>query len=197
MSDRLARGDPLLNTDAMLAKVVSATQDDGAELTTTQQDQIRALQQTYKWGLAQVALIAKAVKASEEQVRQFLAKPKPPKPAPLHIVKPEVEQASIPNTPPLALYDAARNVLAAMVRIDEVKAIRDQAEALQVYAQHAQDTALLDYATEYRLLAEIRAGEILKAMEKANGGQVGGRQKIDGSRETPSNRPPTLKELGI
>ncbi len=84
MSDRLARGNPLLNTDAMLAKVVSATQDDGAELTTTQQDQIRGLQQTYKWGLAQVALIAKAVKAPEEQVRQFLT---PPKPA-LHLVKP-------------------------------------------------------------------------------------------------------------
>ncbi len=167
--------------------------NDDAGLTDHQQDQIRALQQKFKWGSAQVALIAKAVKAPEEQVAGFLAPP-PPRPD-LHLVRPDVEQAS--NTPTLALYDAARNVLAAMVRVDEVKTIHDQAVAMQVYAQHAQDTTLLDYATEYRVLAEIRAGEILRGMAKANGGQVGGRQKIDGSRETPSNRPPTLKELGI
>ncbi len=81
MSDRL--GKPLLNTDVMLAKVVSATQDDG--LTDLQKDQITALQQNYRWS---PEAIAKAIKVPQEQVAQFLAPTKQPhKPAP-HIVKP-------------------------------------------------------------------------------------------------------------
>ena len=115
--------------------------DDAGGLSDLQCDQITAFQQNFKWG---PEAIAQALKLPEDAVQQFLAPPQQPT---LHLVRPG-EQASIPNSP--VLYDAARNVLAAMVRIDEVKMIRDQAEALQVYAQHAQDTALLDYASEYR-----------------------------------------------
>src|SRR6266851_7936735 len=97
----------------------------------------------------------------------------------------------------LVRYEAARNALAECVRVDEVKVIHDQAMALQVYAKQAKDTELIGYATEIRMRAEIRAGEILDGMEKANGGQVSGRHGKDGSRARPSNRPPTYKELGI
>ncbi|SRR6266487_713717 len=90
---------------------------------------------------------------------------------------------------PLVRYARARAALAECVKIDDVKDIRDRVIALQTYAKQAQDTELIEFATEIRLRAERRAGELLKAMDKANGGQVGGRRsKIDGSRETPSNR---------
>jgi DNA N-6-adenine-methyltransferase (Dam) len=159
--------------------------DDGA-LTDLQRDRITALRQNFKWG---PEAIAQAVKLPVEAVRRFLAPPQPPA---LHIVRPG-EQAST-NTPTLALYDAARNVLAAIVRIDEVKTIRDQAVALQVYAQHAQDTTLLDRATEYRLLAERRAGEILKLTVKNKGG--GDRRSNHRSSGATGDRP-TLDQLGI
>jgi hypothetical protein len=99
---------------------------------------------------------------------------------------------------PLALYDNARAALDACRRVDEVKVIHDKAKALEVYARQARDTQLMGYAVEIRLRAERRAGELLKRMTKARGGQVNGRpKKIDGSREKPSIRPTTLRELNI
>ena len=42
-----------------------------------------------------------------------------------------------------------------------------------------------------------RLGELLEEMPKANGGESGGRTKIDGSREKPSNPTKTLSDIGI
>ena len=90
-------------------------------------------------------------------------------------------------TTALANYDAARAALAAAHGIDEVKEIRDKAEAVRLYARQAQDRDLMRWAAEIKLRAERRAGEMLGEMEKNRGAAV----------PTRSHDATTLKELGI
>jgi hypothetical protein len=90
----------------------------------------------------------------------------------------------------LTKYDAARRALAAAHRIDEVKTIHDKALALRVYALQARDRVLVDQATEIRLRAERRAGELLREM--ADRGERAVRKNMKSQPATS-----TLSDLGI
>jgi N6-adenosine-specific RNA methylase IME4 len=64
---------------------------------------------------------------------------------------------------------------------------------MQVYARQAKDTDLIEHATDIRMRAEIKAGELLAQM--AAGGQRAKSGQADGSGRKPSV--PQLKDLGV
>jgi hypothetical protein len=86
-------------------------------------------------------------------------------------------------------------------RVDDVKDIRDKAVAMQHYARQAKDGQLIEYATDIRLRAERRAGELLREMadkdERARPSD-GGRPPVEKTTSTALLvSKPTLKELGF
>jgi hypothetical protein len=101
----------------------------------------------------------------------------------------------------LVRYDAARKALAAAHRVDEVKAIRDKAEAVRVYAKQAGDFELQNQAAEIRIVAERRAGELLADMAMHPGTRGEGRPRRDGARNRRSSAttayPPKLDDIGV
>ncbi len=88
-------------------------------------------------------------------------------------------------------YDAARNALAEAVRVDEVKDIHDKAVAMQTYAAQAKDIKLIEYATDIRMRAERRTGELLREMEKNKGAREQDRPKKGGSGDRLKTRRPS------
>jgi N6-adenosine-specific RNA methylase IME4 len=95
----------------------------------------------------------------------------------------------------LVKYDAACRALAEAHSVDEVKNIHDEAVAVQAYARQAKDTRLIIKATEIRMRAERRAGELLIEMAARRERHAGKAAK--GSRVATPTDAPTLADLGI
>lgn len=95
-------------------------------------------------------------------------------------------------TTALAKYEAARAALAAAHRIDEVKSIRDKVQAIAAYAKQARDTQLIKQATEIKVRAEMRCGELLKAVERSDGGRP-----AENSSKAETSYQRTLRENNI
>jgi hypothetical protein len=95
----------------------------------------------------------------------------------------------------LIKYDAAHRALAEAHRVDEVKNIRDNAVAMQIYAKQAQDPRLIAHATDIRIRAERRAGEMLIDMGERKERHAGKAAK--GSRIATPTTQPKLSDLGV
>lgn len=96
----------------------------------------------------------------------------------------------------LVRYEQARSALAEARSVDEVKDIRDKAEAMRAYARMANDTQLEADATELRFRAERRLGLMLTE-QKRTVGMNKGAQGIGTSAVPQENRTPTLADVGI
>ena len=105
---------------------------------------------------------------------------------------PKVPDNSTRMTVALVRYDAARKAIAAAHRVDEVKQIRDKAEAVRVYAKQARDLEMQNMAAEIRLRAERRAGQLLVEMR-----ETGQRQAKDRGRPKKLSGTSTLPQLGL
>ena len=102
------------------------------------------------------------------------------------------------TTPLTALirYDVACQALAAARTVDDVRQIRDAAEAMRAYAKQAKNRQLELDAAEIRIRAERRVGELIAAQKASVGLARPGRPK-NGSDVDPIATPATLAEAGI
>lgn len=90
---------------------------------------------------------------------------------------------------PLATLDKARMLLEKATKIDEVKEIRDKAEALRMYAKEQRmGLEAQNYCAEIKIRAERRAGELLKKIPKESGKRTDLTSSHDDTR---------LQDLGI
>ncbi len=103
-------------------------------------------------------------------------------------------------TTKLVRYDAMCRAIDAAYKIDEVKEIRAQAVALELYMRQARNKEAVRRCNEIRLRAERKAAQLYDAQEKAKGTRAtfNGRSASGG----PLKRPPeddarTLADFGV
>jgi hypothetical protein len=72
----------------------------------------------------------------------------------------------------LVKYDAARTALSEAHAIDEVKDIRDKAEAMAAYARQAKDTEMIQWVTEIKVRAEQKFGVLSRDIPTSQGRRV-------------------------
>lgn len=98
----------------------------------------------------------------------------------------------------LTRYDRMRTAIVEAHSIDDVKEIRDKAEALRQYARQAGESLEnQNMIAEIKLRAERRAGELIREMPKATGGQPYQAQKSTPDTMSVVEPVPTLADLGI
>jgi len=104
----------------------------------------------------------------------------------------------------LVKYDAARRALSEAVAVDEVKDLRDKADAMRIYAMQAKNKDMEVDAAEIRIRAERRLGELIAAQKQTGGlnrgASVSGAKAgaNDGSSAVVTNdRRPKLADVGV
>ncbi|MFT0532247.1 hypothetical protein ACMHYJ_05340 [Castellaniella hirudinis] len=106
----------------------------------------------------------------------------------------------------LIKYEAARHALAEAKAVDEVKDLRDKADAMRIYAMQAKNKSLEVDAAEIRIRAERRLGEMIAAQKEAIGMNQGTRGQLQGRSESGESlavdtndrqKIPTLSDAGI
>lgn len=94
----------------------------------------------------------------------------------------------------LVHFEKARSELAQATQIDEVKIIRDKAQALRAYVkQQGESLEMQNQCAEIKIRAERRAGELLQKTEKHKGGNPSLTCQVGGQVDEPVKLP----ELGI
>jgi phage N-6-adenine-methyltransferase len=99
----------------------------------------------------------------------------------------------MPENVDLIRYEAAKRALSEYRTVNEVKEVRNQAMAIQIYAKQAKDRGLECDAAEARLRSERRLGQLLKENPKS----IGGRPNKTGAPSAPVSEVPTLAEQGV
>lgn len=94
----------------------------------------------------------------------------------------------------LALYEKACQALAQAKSIDEVKDVRDKAEAMRAYARQSRNRQLEIDASEIRFRAERRLGELMQEQRESVGLNAGARGL---GTQVRVDTKPTLAEVGI
>lgn len=97
----------------------------------------------------------------------------------------------------LVKYEAARLAIINASSVDEVKDIRDRAEAMRHYAKQAKDVELANKAAEIRIRADRRMGEMLTEQREDGLMNAGGQAEHESYRSRDATTSPTLADMGI
>jgi hypothetical protein len=107
----------------------------------------------------------------------------------------------------LALLSDARTAVEKAKTVQEIKSIRDKAEAVRQYAKQAEEgLEIQNHCAEIKLRAERKGGDLLgemrvKGLRRTKGGRNNGSHDVTDSKPSKYGNlvapPPTLKDLGL